>query len=42
MTTRPSFCVIIPTYNRAALVLDTLETVFKQERPADEVIVVDN
>ena len=42
MISKPSFCVIIPTYNRATLVLDTLETVFTQERPADEVIVVDN
>ena len=42
MTSTPSFSVIIPTYNRASLVLETLQTVFRQERPADEIIVVDN
>lgn len=37
-----SFSLIIPTYNRADLIGRTLETVFSQERPPDEVIVVDD
>lgn len=38
----PTFAVVIPTYNRAELVLKTLDSVFAQRRAADEVIVVDN
>lgn len=34
--------VVIPTYNRAALISETLEAVFGQSAPADEVIVVDD
>ncbi len=34
--------VIIPTFNRAALLLQTLDSVFAQTRPAHEVIVVDD
>ena len=39
---RPTFAVVIPTYNRAARLVNTLETVFRQEEPAAEIIVVDN
>ena len=38
----PSVSVVIPTYNRAALLLDTLESVFRQTHPASEVIVADD
>lgn len=34
--------VIIPTYNRAQLLLKTLDSVFAQTKPAHEVIVVDD
>ena len=36
------FSVVIPTYNRGALILDTLETVFKQSYRDFEVIVIDD
>jgi glycosyltransferase involved in cell wall biosynthesis len=39
---RPTFSVIVPTYNRAELVQRTLQTVFDQLYPAHEIIVVDN
>ena len=39
---RPSFAVVIPTYNRATRLLNTLETVLRQEERATEIIVVDN
>ena len=42
MSDRPTFAVVIPTYNRATRLLNTLETVFRQEEPANEIIVVDN
>jgi glycosyltransferase involved in cell wall biosynthesis len=38
----PFFSIIIPTYNRADLILETLETVFFQSFTDYEVIVVDN
>jgi len=38
----PFFSIVIPTYNRASLILDTLETVFQQSYSNYEVIVVDN
>jgi glycosyltransferase involved in cell wall biosynthesis len=38
----PTFAVVIPTYNRAALLPRTLETVLSQTYPANEIIVVDN
>ncbi len=39
---RPTFAVVIPTYNRATRLVNTLETVFGQQEPANEIIVVDN
>ena len=39
---RHSFAVVIPTYNRAQRLLGTLETVFHQDAPPAEIIVVDN
>ncbi len=42
MSDRPTFAVVIPTYNRATRLMKTLETVFLQEEPATEIIVVDN
>jgi len=42
MTDRPTFSVVIPTYNRAVRLVKTLEAVFRQEEPAAEIIVVDN
>lgn len=38
----PSISVVIPTYNRANLIGETLESVLAQTRPPDEVIVVDD
>jgi glycosyltransferase involved in cell wall biosynthesis len=37
-----SFSIIIPTYNRAILIKDTLESIFAQTYPHYEVVVVDN
>jgi len=42
MSDRPTFAVVIPTYNRATRLKNTLETVFRQEEPATEIIVVDD
>jgi glycosyltransferase involved in cell wall biosynthesis len=42
MSDRPTFAVVIPTYNRATRLVNTLETVFGQEDQAAEIIVVDN
>ena len=38
----PSLSVVIPNYNRAALIGETLDNVLAQTRPPDEVIVVDD
>lgn len=38
----PTLSVIIPNYNRATLIGETLDNVFAQTRPPDEVIVVDD
>lgn len=38
----PSVSVIVPTYNRAALIGRALESALRQTRPGDEVIVVDD
>lgn len=42
MSEYPFFSVVIPTYNRAAFIKTTLETVLNQTYPHYEVIVVDN
>lgn len=42
MESSPYFSIIIPTYNRAAFILNTLDTVFSQTYTGFEVIVVDN
>ena len=42
MTVRPTLAVVIPTYNRSVRLSKTLETVFRQDEPASEIIVVDN
>ena len=38
----PSLSVAMPTYSRPALLLQALESVLAQTRPADEIIVSDN
>jgi glycosyltransferase involved in cell wall biosynthesis len=38
----PFFSIVIPTYNRAALVVDTIHSVLRQEYTDFEVIVVDD
>jgi glycosyltransferase involved in cell wall biosynthesis len=42
MSHDPLFSVVIPTYNRAGLILKTLNTVFAQTYPHYEIIVVDD
>jgi glycosyltransferase involved in cell wall biosynthesis len=42
MTSPVLFSIVIPTYNRADLILDTLNSVFQQTFTNYEVIVVDN
>jgi len=42
MRTGTSISVVIPTYNRAELVLRALRSVLAQTRPAEQVIVVDD
>jgi len=39
---KPYFSVIIPTYNRAGLILKTIESVLNQEEKSFEVIIVDD
>jgi glycosyltransferase involved in cell wall biosynthesis len=41
-TPLPRISVIIPVYNRAVMVQEALESVAKQSRPADEIILVDD
>ena len=42
MTNPATVAIIIPTYNRAQLVTQTLESVLGQTRPPDEILVVDD
>jgi glycosyltransferase involved in cell wall biosynthesis len=42
MSQFPFFSVIIPTYNRAAFIEETIESVLEQSYPHYEIIVVDN
>lgn len=42
MDSDPLFSVVIPTYNRGALILKTLESVFRQTYQHYEIIVVDD
>jgi GT2 family glycosyltransferase len=41
MTAAPSFSIILPTYNEAGDIADTLDAIERQTLPASEVIVVD-
>ena len=38
----PSISLIIPSYNRAGLIVETLKSLFNQTAPAKEIIVVDD
>lgn len=38
----PTITAVIPTYNRADILREALESVFAQTRPADEIVVVDD
>lgn len=42
MNSNPFFSIVIPTYNRAALVVATIQSILKQELPDFEIIVVDD
>lgn len=42
MNNRITVAIIIPTYNRAQMVVQTLESVLSQSRPPDEILVVDD
>jgi glycosyltransferase involved in cell wall biosynthesis len=42
MSRAPFFSVVIPTYNRGALIVKTLDSVFSQTYPDYEVVVVDD
>jgi len=42
MTQSPVFSIVIPTYNRAGLILKTLQSIWQQTYQHYEVIVVDN
>ena len=37
-----TFSVVIPTFNRSALIQETLNSILAQNRPFEEVIVVDD
>ncbi len=38
----PSICAIVPTFNRAGLVVECLDSILRQTRPVDEIVVVDD
>ena len=38
----PTVTVLIPSYNRASLIGETLESALNQSHPADEILVVDD
>jgi glycosyltransferase involved in cell wall biosynthesis len=42
MLTDPFFSIVIPTYNRADLIMETLDSVFSQTYSHYEVLVIDN
>jgi glycosyltransferase involved in cell wall biosynthesis len=42
LNSNPFFSIVIPTYNRAALVVATIEAILKQDLPDFEIIVVDD
>ena len=42
MNDRLTVCVIIPTYNRAELLRQALDSLLRQTRPVDEIIVIDD
>ena len=42
MSEFPFFSIIIPTYNRAAFIEETIKSVLEQTYPHYEIIVVDN
>ncbi len=39
---RPTVAVVVPAYNRATMVSETIESILAQSHPADEIIVVDD
>ena len=39
---KPSFSIVIPLYNKASYVLNTLQSIFNQTYTAYEIIVVDD
>jgi glycosyltransferase involved in cell wall biosynthesis len=40
-TVMPTFSVVVPTFNRARLIPETLDSLLAQTHPFDRVIVVD-
>jgi glycosyltransferase involved in cell wall biosynthesis len=42
LNSNPFFSIVIPTYNRAALVVATIQSILRQELPDFEIIVVDD
>ena len=42
MNEHPFFSIVVPTYNRSAILLNTLQTILKQTYNDFEIIVVDD